>query len=82
VDFVEKFVDNLEVVNGEVLNHTVWCMLAIGRLPFRVTGVGTVNGAPPNRFMLWSPPEREGNLALARSPAYWSVAFRVRATAL
>ena len=37
VDIVEKSVDNSKIVNEKMSNHTVWCMLGVGRSPFRVT---------------------------------------------
>ncbi len=49
-----------------------------GWSPFRVTKNGTVNGARPNRFMLWSPLEREvnkRNLAFARTPDIFNLGF-------
>lgn len=36
MDFVEKSVDNFEIVKEKISNHTVWCTLGVGRSHFRV----------------------------------------------
>ena len=46
MDFVEKSVDNFEVVKEKISNHTVWCMPGVGRShfpdPVPVSGWGRV----------------------------------------